>query len=77
VREAAVVGVADPVLGQAIVAVVVRRDPDLSSQQVLRHCHDRLDSWKVPQRIEFVASLPRTDTGKVHRAAIVLRGDEA
>jgi long-chain acyl-CoA synthetase len=77
VLEAAVVGVADAILGQAIVAVVVRRDPGLTALQVLRHCRLRLEDWKVPQRVEFHDELPKTNTGKVRRSAIQLRGDAA
>ncbi|MBM4062429.1 MAG: acyl--CoA ligase [Planctomycetes bacterium] len=72
VREAVVLGEPDPVLGQAIVAVVVRADPGLDAAAVLRHCKQRLEDFKVPSRVEFVAELPKTSTGKVKRNAIVL-----
>lgn len=71
VREAAVVGVADPVLGQAIRAYVVRGEPALTEATVLRHCRARLEDFKVPQAVVFVTALPTTSTGKVHRQGIV------
>lgn len=67
VLEAAVVGVPDAVLGQAIVAVVVRRNDELTAADVLRHCRASLEDFKVPQRVEFVASLPKSPNGKVRR----------
>ena len=70
VREAAVVGVPDAVLGQAVVAHVVRRDATLTVDAVLRHCRARLEDFKVPRTVLFVDELPKTDNGKVHRAKL-------
>jgi acyl-coenzyme A synthetase/AMP-(fatty) acid ligase len=72
VREAVLVGVAEALLGQALVAVVVRDDPGPSGQDVLRHCRAHLQDFKVPQRVHFVTSLPRSPNGKVQLQAIVL-----
>lgn len=77
VVEAVVVGVPDAVLGHAIVAVVVRRDPALTERDVLRHCRARLEDFKVPRRVEFHDRLPKTNTGKVQRSAIELRNGPA
>lgn len=70
IAEAAVVGAEDPVLGQAVVAFVVRSDPQLTAQRVLAHCKARLEDFMVPARVEFVESLPKTESGKVHRRAL-------
>ncbi|MBL8756520.1 MAG: AMP-binding protein [Planctomycetes bacterium] len=70
VQSAALVGVPDAVLGTALVAVVVRADRALRAQDVLRHCRERLQDFKVPQRVHFVDSLPRSANGKVLRQAI-------
>jgi len=69
VLEVRVIGVDDPVLGQAIVAQVVRRDAALLDQQILLHCKGRLEDFKLPRRIEFVDSLPKNANGKITRQA--------
>lgn len=71
VHEAAVVGVPDEVLGEAIRAYVVTNDATLNEQQVRRHCLDRLENFMVPQEVVFVASLPRNPSGKIDRRMLV------
>jgi long-chain acyl-CoA synthetase len=67
VVEAVVVGKADPVLGHAIHAIVVKSDPELGERDVIRHCARNLEDFMVPKSVEFRDSLPKTDTGKVSR----------
>lgn len=67
VVEALVAGVPDPVLGQSIKAFVVLGDPKLTERDVLRHCARHLEDYMVPKAIEFVAALPKTDSGKLSR----------
>lgn len=71
VREACVVGVPDPVLGEAIKAfVVLKAGHALTERDVIRHCLGHLENFMAPKHVEFVAELPKTDTGKVKRAAL-------
>ncbi len=67
VRDAAVVGVPDPVLGEAIRAYVALSDPALSAREIRRACQERLESFMVPGEIVFLPELPKTDTGKVRK----------
>lgn len=68
VLECAVVGVADPSLGQAIRALVrLKPDAVLTEREVVRHCLSRLESFMAPASVVFVHELPRTDSGKIRR----------
>ena len=69
VGEAAALGIAHPVLGQAIVIVATdHAKGDLDTQELLSRCRDRLPAFMVPARIiEHKGSLPRNPNGKIDR----------
>jgi acyl-CoA synthetase (AMP-forming)/AMP-acid ligase II len=70
VREAAVIGVADPYWGERIHAAVVRANDTLTAQQLHLFLAQRLPRYKLPRSLEFVAELPKGETGKILKQAL-------
>jgi long-chain acyl-CoA synthetase len=73
VAEAAVVGVPDSVLGQAIKAVIALREGTLLTEGDLRrHCARHLEDFAVPRTVEFRESLPKTTSGKISKRELMV-----
>jgi long-chain acyl-CoA synthetase len=67
VAECAVIGVPDEKSGEAVKLIVQRKDPNLTREEIIKHCKTQLTSYKRPRYIEFRDSLPKTPIGKILR----------
>lgn len=67
VLEAAAIGIPDERSGQAVKLFVVRRDPDLTADDLHKFARQTLAGYKVPKAIEFVPQLPKSNVGKIIR----------
>lgn len=67
VLECAVIGIPDSKSGEAVKAFVVKKDPNLTAEAVIKFCHEQLTGYKVPRHIEFRNDLPKTNVGKILR----------
>jgi acyl-CoA synthetase (AMP-forming)/AMP-acid ligase II len=71
VKEVAVIGVFDELLGEAVKAIVVAQDDaELGIQALLLGCQKRLESFMVPKYFEIVAELPKGLTGKIQKGSL-------
>jgi long-chain acyl-CoA synthetase len=67
VLEVAAIGVPDGKSGEVVKIFVVRKDPALTSAQILAHCREQLTGYKIPRYVEFRNELPKTNVGKILR----------
>jgi long-chain acyl-CoA synthetase len=67
VLECAVIGVPDAKSTEAVKAFVVKKDPNLTAQDIIKFASTELTGYKVPKHVEFRADLPKTNVGKILR----------
>jgi long-chain acyl-CoA synthetase len=70
VLECAVIGVPDKDAGEAVKLFVVKKDPNLTEQDIRKFVSEHLTNYKRPKHIEFRADLPKTNVGKILRRAL-------
>jgi len=70
VLEVAAVGIDDEESGEVVKLFIVKKDPELTKEDVLAYCEDRLTRYKWPKHIEFRDDLPKTNVGKILRRAL-------
>ncbi len=71
VIEAAVIGIPDEILGNALEAFIVKKNGSpLNEKDIQKFCSERLENFMVPKYVVFISELPKTENGKINRKAI-------
>ncbi len=70
VLEVACIGVPDEKSTEAVKVFIVKKDPNLTAEQVKAYCKENLTGYKCPKHIEFRTELPKTNVGKILRRAL-------
>ncbi len=74
VLEVGVIGVPHKSSGEVVKAFIVKNDPHVKEDEIMKHCRDHLVAYKMPKFIEFREELPKSNVGKILRKE--LRKDE-
>jgi long-chain acyl-CoA synthetase len=74
VIEAAVIGIPDAISGEAVKAfVVLKQSAQVTDQDIINFCRERIAVYKAPRSVEFIDALPRNPSGKVLKRELRLR----
>ncbi|MCO5132506.1 MAG: long-chain fatty acid--CoA ligase [Xanthobacteraceae bacterium] len=77
VLECAVIGVPDKKSTEVVKAFVVKKDPNLTAEDVIAFAATQLTGYKVPKYVEFRSELPKTNVGKILRRELRDEGKKA
>jgi long-chain acyl-CoA synthetase len=78
IKEAAVLGIPDEMMGESIVAYVTTYDfSELDERIILKECHAKLESFMVPRKIVFLPEMPKSTNGKIDKKELkkIISGD--
>lgn len=68
IKEAATIGVPDPIYGEEVASFVVPKDGcALGDAEVIAHCRSTLPDFKVPKSVHLLREIPKTDRGKISK----------
>jgi len=68
VLEVAIIGTPDQKWGESVKAIVVPKEGEnISEEEIIAHCQEKLASYKKPRSVEIIEILPRNAAGKVKK----------
>lgn len=74
VDQAAVIGIEDPIWGEAVTAFVVKKaGAEVSENDLRSFCRNEIAGYKVPKKVIFIADLPLSASGKLLKSTLKKR----
>jgi len=70
VLEVAAIGIPHPKSNECVKVFVVKKDNNLTKDEIIAYCRENLTGYKVPKEVEFRDDLPKTNVGKILRRAL-------
>ena len=70
VLECAAIGIPHPESGEVPKIFVVKKDPALTEEALIKYCRENMTGYKIPKAVEFRTELPKTNVGKILRRAL-------
>ncbi len=67
ILETAAIGMPDPTSGEVVKVFVVKNNPDLTAEEVMRYSREQLTAYKCPKEVVFMDELPKSNVGKILR----------
>ncbi len=67
VLEVAAIGEPDEIKGEVVKICVVKKEPEITEEDLIKHCREHLTGYKIPKVVEFYDELPKTNVGKILR----------
>ncbi|MGN6533007.1 MAG: class I adenylate-forming enzyme family protein [Ginsengibacter sp.] len=68
IREVAVIGFPDEIMGESIVVFVTTHKPlIISEKEIQRQCMPHLESFMIPQKVIFLEEMPKSTNGKIEK----------
>ncbi len=67
ILEVAAIGVPDEKSGEVPKLFVVKKDPSLTTEEILAYAKENLTGYKRPRYVEFIDELPKSNVGKILR----------
>lgn len=71
IKEAAVTGIPDEIMGEAIIAFVTTHNQSgMDEKEILKECMTRLELFMVPQKIVFIDEMPKSSNSKIDKKVL-------